>query len=105
MEMSITKYRLAINWYMLLLALAIITNALTQVVLMIMFAPLPKFIIGFAISFIGLFLYGFHFFWQRKRVLYQKAYKVNVAIKPIVEQIKEPELSRVFVTEEGRLLE
>lgn len=104
MKVLITKHRLAINWYMLTLAVLIIGNTLTQIVLMIAYSPLPKYIGGFALSFIGAFLYGFHY-WDGKRVLYYRKYQEKVDLGLSVKKPQRPELSRVFVTEDGKLIE
>jgi hypothetical protein len=105
MKIAVTKYRLAINYGMLLLAVAIIVNTTAMAVLMALEGLLPRYLIGFSISFIGLFVYGFQYFWHGSRVFYHKKVKQEVDISTIPGYQKdETEKSNVFVTEEGKLL-
>jgi hypothetical protein len=92
---------------MLILALGIIVNAITMVILMIDKGVQTRFVIGFAFSFIGLFVYGFHFLWYGHRVFYYKKVKETIDLSEISlknQSDVEQESSGVFVTEEGKLL-
>jgi hypothetical protein len=89
---------------MLLLALGIITNALAMTLMMIVEGVQTRYVIGFAFSFIGLFVYGFHFFWFGHRVLYYKKVKSSIDISDITLKNSEKETAGIFVTEEGKLL-
>ncbi len=106
MEIAITKRKPAINWYMLTLAIAIITNIVVQLILLVFFDGNTKHVIGLAISCIGIFLFGFHFIWEGKRILYYKKYKTYMQVKELAKiHSKHQELSSTFVTEEGKILE
>jgi sterol desaturase/sphingolipid hydroxylase (fatty acid hydroxylase superfamily) len=106
-KVPITKHKLAINFGMLALALGIIANAILMVIMMIHSGVQTRFVIGFAFSFIGLFVYGFHFFWFGHRVFYYKKVKKTIDLSDISfknQSQEEEESSGVFVTEEGKLL-
>ena len=105
MEIAITKRKPAVNWYMFALALAILINALVQLIFLIFLNPDSKHVIGLAISFIGVFLFGFHYIWEGKRIVYYKKYKTYMKVKELARiQSSHRELSSTFVTENGKLL-
>ncbi|HHP7240299.1 MAG TPA: hypothetical protein ACFCUD_01435 [Cyclobacteriaceae bacterium] len=104
MKIEITKRKPAINWYMLILALAITINLMVQLTLMIIYAPESRFVIGLSLSFIGFFLYGFNFTWAGKRIVYFKEYKTYFQVKELTNIQSNTERSSSFVTEDGNLL-
>jgi hypothetical protein len=102
-EIVITKHRLAVNWYLLILLSVVTVNMIVHIVMMAILGPQTKFVMGFALSFVGMFLYGFHY-WEGRRILYYKKVKTKVDIGPIDPKTQSTEPSKTFVTEEGKLL-
>jgi hypothetical protein len=105
MKIPVTKQKPAINWFMLILALTVAVNALAQIVLMILVGPETRFVIGFALSFIGLMLYGFRFFVEDKRIVYFKKYTDYVEVKEFKKLQSKQELYNTFITQDGHILE
>ena len=106
MEIAITKRKPAINWFMLILAVGIISNIVIQLIMMIFFNAEDKHVIGLAISCIGIFLFGFLYIWEGKRVVYYKKYKTYMKVKELAKiHSHHQELSSTFVTEDGNLLQ
>jgi|GEM_PF-3513749 len=106
MEITITKRRLAVNWWMLALAVAIVINLIVEMVLMIVLGAEPEFVAGLSLSFIGIFLFGVNYVILGTHVVYYKKYKTSMKVKELTRiHSGQQELSSTFVTEEGKLLE
>ncbi len=104
---AITKYKRVVNFWMLLLAFVIIANAVAMIVLMVVRGMETRFVIGFSLSFVGVFLYGFQFLWFGHRIFYWKKVKVNVDLSDVAQKQEAPsykEKSQIFVSEDGDLI-